>query len=147
MSLRHVAVVTVVKVVKVECTARYDLHPLHSPSSSKSYVVTATHRSDAACRLSRLNACNHACTDSKNTPVLAMHTVLAPPEPEVAMYATQYIAVRAWSVGLVLVGFVAIGTFRGFKVCSYRAFVLHAMSYRGKLWHCRVEGVQRVYAG
>lgn len=42
--------------------------------------------------------------------------VMSPPEPAVAMYATQYIGVRAFGIPAVLAGFVAIGTYRGFKV-------------------------------
>jgi len=48
----------------------------------------------------------------------AVPAVMKTPEPAVAEYAMQYIAVRAWGIPAVLAGFVAIGTYRGFKVRS-----------------------------
>ncbi|KAJ9513571.1 hypothetical protein QJQ45_006119 [Haematococcus lacustris] len=42
-------------------------------------------------------------------------SLMAPPEPAVAAYATQYIGVRAWGLMGALLGFVATGTYRGFK--------------------------------
>jgi Na+-driven multidrug efflux pump len=39
-----------------------------------------------------------------------------PPEPAVAKYATEYIGIRAWGLLAALLGFVATGTYRGFKV-------------------------------
>ncbi|KAJ9521328.1 hypothetical protein QJQ45_001287 [Haematococcus lacustris] len=42
-------------------------------------------------------------------------SLMAPPEPAVAAYATQYIGVRAWGMLAALLGFVATGTYRGFK--------------------------------
>jgi Na+-driven multidrug efflux pump len=42
-------------------------------------------------------------------------TDLNPPEPAVAMYATQFIKVRALGIAPALVGYVAIAVFRGHK--------------------------------
>eukprot|EP00983_Pelagomonas_calceolata_P126427 1161302-Pelagomonas_calceolata.AAC.4 len=41
---------------------------------------------------------------------------MKPPESAVTHYAIEYIGVRAWGIPAVLAGFVAIGTYRGFKV-------------------------------
>lgn len=48
---------------------------------------------------------------------IAVHltAVLRPPEAEVAAAATQYIQIRAWGIVASLLGFVATGTYRGFK--------------------------------
>jgi hypothetical protein len=41
--------------------------------------------------------------------------VLKPPEPQVAIYASQFIRIRAWGILSALVSFVAAGTYRGVK--------------------------------
>jgi hypothetical protein len=43
---------------------------------------------------------------------------MAPPEPAVVSYATEYVRIRAFGVFVALIGFVATGTYRGIKVCG-----------------------------
>ncbi|KAF8061355.1 DTX44 [Scenedesmus sp. PABB004] len=45
----------------------------------------------------------------------AIVAALNPPEPEVALFATQYMAVRSWGILAAMLGFVASGTWRGVK--------------------------------